>query len=99
LPSYREGLPRVLLEAGIFKKPSIASNVAGCNDVIIDGYNGYLFESKNKIDMERKIIKIFNDTDEVIESYGINAYQNVVERFSSEIVLAIYLEEISKHGI
>jgi len=99
LPSYREGLPRVLLEAGIFKKPSIASNVAGCNDVIIDGYNGYLFEAKNKFDMERKMIKIYNTPDESIRRLGVNAHENVVEKYTSEVVVEIYSREISKHGI
>ena len=99
LPSYREGLPRVLLEAGIFKKPSIVANVPGSNDVIIDGYNGYLFEVRNISDMEQKMIKIYNDSADLIKTFGINAHENVVRRFTSEVVVEIYLKEISKHGI
>jgi len=40
LPSYREGLPRGLLEAGACAKPIITTNVPGCRDVVIDGKNG-----------------------------------------------------------
>ncbi len=42
LPSYREGLSRTLLEAGLLSKPSITSDVPGCKDVIINNYNGLL---------------------------------------------------------
>ena len=42
LPSYREGTPRVLLEAAAMGKPAIASDVPGCREVVTHGYNGLL---------------------------------------------------------
>ena len=42
LPSYREGLPRSLLEAAAMARPLIATDVPGCRDVVEDGVNGYL---------------------------------------------------------
>jgi len=42
LPSYREGAPRVLLEAAAMEKPVVASDVAGCRDVVTHGHNGLL---------------------------------------------------------
>ena len=54
LPSYREGMPRSLLEAGLLKKISIAANVPGCRDIIKNGYNGYLFQKGNVSDLEKK---------------------------------------------
>ena len=42
LPSYREGLPRSLLEAAAMARPLIAADVPGCRDVVEDGVNGYL---------------------------------------------------------
>ena len=42
LPSYREGIPRALLEAMAIGKPIIASNVPGCSNIIDDGVNGFL---------------------------------------------------------
>jgi glycosyltransferase involved in cell wall biosynthesis len=42
LPSYREGLPSVLLEAGAMELPVVATSVPGCIDVVIDGETGIL---------------------------------------------------------
>ena len=47
LPSYREGLPKGLLEAAAYGKPIITTNVTGCRDVVIDGKNGILVNPKN----------------------------------------------------
>ena len=47
LPSYREGIPRALLEAGAMGVPMAASNIRGCREVIVDGQTGMLFPLKN----------------------------------------------------
>ena len=47
LPSYREGLPKGLLEASAFGKPIITTDVTGCRDVVVNGKNGILVKPKN----------------------------------------------------
>ena len=47
LPSYREGLPKGLLEAAAYNKPIITTNVTGCREIVIDGKNGIVVNSKN----------------------------------------------------
>lgn len=47
LPSYREGLPNSLIEAGSMGLPSIATDINGCNEVIVPGENGVLVPAKN----------------------------------------------------
>ena len=52
LPTYyREGIPRVLLEAAALGKPLIATDTPGCNEVIKDGENGFLVDPKNSIQL------------------------------------------------
>jgi glycosyltransferase involved in cell wall biosynthesis len=43
LPStYGEGIPKVLLEAGAAGRPTVATDIAGCREVVMDGENGFL---------------------------------------------------------
>ena len=46
LPSYREGLPKVLLEAASTGRPLVATDVPGCREIVSDGYNGFLVDLK-----------------------------------------------------
>ena len=47
LPSYREGFPNVLMQAGAMDLPCIATNINGCNEIIQDNINGFLIPPKN----------------------------------------------------
>jgi len=46
-PSYREGFPNVVLQAGAMGLPAIVSDINGCNEIITDGLNGFVIPSKN----------------------------------------------------
>jgi glycosyltransferase involved in cell wall biosynthesis len=48
LPSYREGMPRALLEAAAMARPLLASDVPGCREIARDGENGLLFEVRSE---------------------------------------------------
>lgn len=60
LPSYREGVPKTLIEAAAIGLPIIATNVPGCKDVCINDYNGYLCEVKNVDDLASKLELFIN---------------------------------------
>jgi glycosyltransferase involved in cell wall biosynthesis len=47
LPSYREGLPKSLIEAAAVGRPIVTTNVPGCKECVIEGYNGYLVPAKD----------------------------------------------------
>ncbi|MEM1231934.1 MAG: glycosyltransferase family 4 protein [Pseudomonadota bacterium] len=49
LPSYREGLPKTLLEASAVGRPMIATDVAGCREVVRDGVNGMLVPARDAV--------------------------------------------------
>jgi glycosyltransferase involved in cell wall biosynthesis len=57
---YHEGVPRSLMEASSMCIPVIAADVKGCKEVVVDEYNGFLFESRNVIDLSRKMEKMIN---------------------------------------
>ena len=53
--SYREGFGNVLMEAGSANLPSIVSNIYGYNEIIENGYNGYLVNNENIREIKKKI--------------------------------------------
>lgn len=60
LPSYREGMPKILIEANAVGRPIITTNVPGCKECVIDGLNGFLCEAKNVYGLTQSIKKIIS---------------------------------------
>jgi len=58
---YREGVPRVLLEAGLAGLPIVATRMPGCNDVVEDGRNGYLVPPRNPEALAASIVDLLAD--------------------------------------
>ena len=54
LPSYREGIPRTMLEAAAMAKPLIVSDAPGCKDVVINGKTGFLCKVKVRIHLPQQ---------------------------------------------
>ena len=58
LPSYREGVPRTLLEAAAMGLPIVTTNAVGCRDAVDDGKSGFLCETKNAVDLASKMERL-----------------------------------------
>lgn len=91
LPSYREGLSRVLLEASSMSKPIITTNVAGCKEVVEDGVNGYLVNVKSSLDLAEAMKKMLNLSFHKLSLMGYEGRKRVIDNFSQEEVIAHYL--------
>lgn len=94
LPSYREGMPRTLLEAAAMAKPVIGTDVPGCRDAVDDGMNGYLCEVKNSNDLADKIEKMINLSDAERIAMGLAGRKKMENEFDEKIVLEVYLNEL-----
>ena len=90
LPSYREGVPLVLLEACCMEKPIIASLVTGCNEIIRDGMNGIACEAKSAKSLEQAMKKLLNISVEEREQMGKNGREFVRTNFDEKIVFQKY---------
>jgi glycosyltransferase involved in cell wall biosynthesis len=96
LPSYREGLPRSLLEAAAMARPLIASDVPGCRDVVDEGVNGYLCSVRDAgslADAMRRLAEL-PSSDRV--EMGRSARAKVQERFSEKFVVHAYLDALAE---
>ena len=96
LPSYREGTPKVLLEAAAMAKPIVTTNVPGCREVVVDQKNGYLCDAKDAATLAEKIEKLLQMDELDRLAMGQVGRDYVEQKFSQEIVINKYIEEIKK---
>lgn len=93
LPSYREGLPRVLLEAGACAKPLVATDVPGCRDVCVDGKTGLSVPVCDSAALATAISTLLSDP-AYAHALGLAARELVRERFTIESIgeqtIAVY---------
>ena len=79
LPSYREGTPRTLLEAASSCKPMIATDVPGCNHVVVNQINGLLCKLKDADDLAEKMKAMAMLEEETLRQYGLNGRAKIEE--------------------
>lgn len=96
LPSYREGAPRSLLEAAALGRPIIATDVAGCRDVVDDGQTGFLCNVKDAFDLAEKMEQFANLSHLDRSLMGQRGRKKVELQFDERIVITKYLDAISK---
>ncbi len=60
-PSYREGFPNVVLQAGAMGLPSIVSDINGCNEIIVNNHNGLIVPVKSSTALETAMCKLIED--------------------------------------
>ena len=96
LPSYREGLPRSLLEAGAMGRPVIATDVPGCREVIQDGDNGFLCKAQDYLDLTDKLETFLRLPSALREDMGWAGRLKVEQQFSETAVVAEYMDSIDK---
>jgi glycosyltransferase involved in cell wall biosynthesis len=95
LPSYREGLPRTLLEAASMARPIITTNVPGCKDTLVDGLTGFLCEPANAEDLASKICSFLLLSCEERLQMGSRGRRFIQENFDESIVINKYLNIIN----
>jgi len=94
-PSYREGFPNVLLEAGAIQLPVICSNIPGNTDIIIHNETGLLFEKKNEKDMYQKLKYALDNPKKMLSMA--NKLQHYIKFwYEREMYWKILLEEYNK---
>jgi len=95
LPSYREGVPRTLLEAASMSKPIVTTDVTGCKEVVDDGVNGFLVPVRDHKELARKI-EILIDNENLREEFGKKSRIKAVREFDVKAVVEKYLEVYEK---
>lgn len=91
-PSYREGFPNVVMQAGAMELPAIVSNINGCNEIIMEGQNGTIIPPKDTEALCHAMKKMMSDKD-YYNSLKENARKMIVERYEQHAVWEAILAE------
>ncbi len=91
-PSYREGFPNVVMQAGAMGLPSIVSDINGCNEIIEDTKNGYIIPVRDKEAVKETLIRILENQEEYSKMQQ-NAREMIVSRFDQKIMWESILQE------
>jgi glycosyltransferase involved in cell wall biosynthesis len=98
LPSYREGTPRVLLEAAAMGKPLVATDVPGCREVVLPGHNGLLAEVENPQSLANAISQLLENP-HLAHEMGLAGRELVESEFCSHKVVERTLDVYAAMGI
>ena len=91
-PSYREGFPNVVMQAGAMGLPSIVSNINGCNEIIEDNYNGLIIPVKDKEALYNAMLLLLNEK-QLTEKLTSNSRKSIVRRYQRQTIWDAILEE------
>ncbi len=98
LPSYREGLPKTLIEACAAQRAIVATDVTGCREVVTHGLNGFLVPVRNPEKLADAISQLLGDQVQRTE-FAKNGRARAENEFASPIViertLAVYKKVLS----
>jgi len=86
LPSYREGLPKSLIEAVACGRPVVTTDVPGCREVVSHGVNGFLVQPRDSHALAEALMNLISDSS-LRERMGRLGRERAENEFSSEIII------------
>jgi glycosyltransferase involved in cell wall biosynthesis len=96
LPSYREGVPRTLMEASAMGRPIVATDVPGCREVVADGVNGLLCEVRNAASLAASLARMLDMSDTERRAMAERGRQKVAQEFDERVVVETYKDLVQK---
>lgn len=95
-PSYREGFPNVVIQAGAMELPSIVSDINGCNEIVSDCENGLIVPAKNTEALQEAMQRISEDHT-LYHTLKSNSRNCIVTRYDNSVVWEALKQEYDMH--
>ena len=96
LPSYHEGMPRSVLEAMAIGRPIITTDVPGCRETVVNGFNGWLVPKGDSEALAEKMRWFINMSSNKINNMGIASREIAVKKFDVKKVNKDILDIVSR---
>ncbi|WP_029942232.1 glycosyltransferase family 4 protein [Sphingomonas astaxanthinifaciens] len=94
LPSYREGMPKALLEAAAMGRPLLAADVPGCREIVRDGMNGLLFEVRSATSIAEAVERFLAAGPAQWQQWGREARVIAEREYDERLVVAAYARQV-----
>jgi len=91
-PSYREGFPNVVMQAGAMGLPSIVSDINGCNEIIVNNNNGLIIRVKSAPAIYDAMIKITSDK-HLFNKLRLNSRKSITFKYDRDVYWDLLLNE------
>lgn len=95
LPSWREGMPRSIIEAMAMARPVVATNIRGCREEVVEGETGHLIPVKNAPALAAALLRILDDPPRA-QAMGQAGRKRALELFDEKVVLERQWEEYKR---
>ncbi len=95
LPSYREGMPRALLEAMATGLPVVATDIRGCREEVLEGITGYLVPPREHLPLAMAVVKLLG-SGELVSAMGRAARDRVLECFDERAIVQLQAQVLEK---
>jgi glycosyltransferase involved in cell wall biosynthesis len=96
LPSYREGMPKTLLEAASMGLPAITTDVPGCRQAVVDGETGLLCKVRDAASLADTMRRMLLLPAGHRAAMGATARERIVREFDEQIVVGRYMEVVKQ---
>ena len=94
LPSYREGVPRTLMEASAMGRPIVSTDVPGCREVVADGVNGLLCTVRDANSLGQALARMLDLGDAARAAMAARGRKKIEKEFDERVVVQRYRELI-----
>ncbi|AZI41120.1 glycosyltransferase family 4 protein [Epilithonimonas vandammei] len=91
-PSYREGFPNVVMQAGAMELPSIVTNINGCNEIVKNNENGMIISIKNKDQIYNALLRLMANLS-LYNKMKSQAREYIVQHYDQKLIWNAILAE------
>ena len=96
LPSWREGMPRSIIEAMMMGKPVLATNIRGSREQVINNKTGILVSIKSSLELKNAMIELINNKNMSIE-FGIKGRKRALELYNEDKIVNLQIKIIKNN--
>ena len=95
LPSYREGMPRTIIEAMMMELPVVATNIRGVREEVVDGKTGILVPPRDSTALAKALFELLSDPARACQM-GVDGRCRAVRLYDESAVVSLQIDEIRK---